>query len=106
MYQVVHYTRKGRDIFQDWLDGLRDIRARTAIARAVKRLEQGNFGVHRFCRSGVWELVLNIGPGYRVYYSMIEDIIVLLLNAGDKSTQQKDIERAIEYLQDYRKENE
>ena len=96
MYQVVHYTRKGRDIFQDWLDGLRDIRARTAIARAVKRLEQGNFGVHRFCRSGVWELVLNIG----------ENIVVLLLNAGDKSTQQKDIERAIEYLQDYRKENE
>ena len=104
-YSVVHYESNGKDIFQDWLDALKDVRAKTTIARAVKRVEMGNFGVHRFCRDGVWELVFNIGPGYRVYYSVIENLVVLLLCAGDKSTQQKDINKAIQYLQEFRKEN-
>ena len=103
MFQVVHYTRKGRDIFQDWLDDLRDVQARKAIQRAIDRIEGGNLGVHRFCRAGVWELVFNIGPGYRVYYSVEGGVVILLLCGGDKSTQQRDIDRAIEYLQDFRK---
>ena len=104
-YKVVHYERNGKDIFQDWLDNLRDVRARTTVARAISRLENGNFGVHRFCRNGVWELKIDYGAGYRVYYSMIENVVVLLLCAGDKSTQQKDINKAVEYLQDFRREN-
>lgn len=104
-YNVVHYERNGKDIFQEWLDSLKDIRAKTTIARAVKRIEKGNFGVHRFCRDSVWELIFDMGPGYRVYYSMIENVVVLLLCAGDKSSQQKDINKAIKYLQDFRKEN-
>lgn len=104
-YTIVHYERNGKDIFQEWLDALRNVRAKTAINRAIKRIEQGNFGVHRFCRDNVWEIVFDIGPGYRVYYSMIENVVVLLLCAGDKSSQQKDINKAIRYLQDFRKEN-
>ena len=104
-YRIVHYERNGKDIFQDWLDNLRDIRARNAIQNAIDRIDDGNFGVHRFCRESVWELVFNIGPGYRVYYSIIENVIVLLLCAGDKSSQQKDIDKAISYLQNFRKEN-
>ena len=104
-YRIVHYERNGKDIFQDWLDNLRDLRARNAIQNAIDRIGDGNFGVHRFCRESVWELVFNIGPGYRVYYSVIENVVVLLLCAGDKSSQQKDINKAISYLQDFRKEN-
>ena len=81
-YEVVHYEENGHDIYQEWLDDLRDIRGRDAINRAVARTTNGNFGVHRFCRDGVWELVIDVGPGYRVYYSRIRSVVVLLLCAG------------------------
>ena len=102
---IVHYERNGKDIFQEWLDKLRDFRMRNAIQNAIDRVEDGNFGIHRFCRENVWELVIDKGPGYRVYYSMIENVVVLLLCAGDKRTQQKDIDRAIEYLKDFKERN-
>ena len=104
-YKVVHYEENGKDIFQNWLDSLKDLQARTLIARKVKRIENGNFGEHRFCRDGVWELVINTGPGYRVYYSIIENVVVLLLCAGSKRTQQKDIDKAIYYLKDFKERN-
>lgn len=46
-FTVVHYERNGHDIFQDWLDGVKDLKAKTAIARIVKRVEKGNFGEHK-----------------------------------------------------------
>ena len=52
----------------------------------------------QFCRDGVWELIIDHGPGYRVYYSMIGGVVVLLLCAGSKSTQNRDISRAVKYL--------
>ncbi|MBQ9595587.1 MAG: type II toxin-antitoxin system RelE/ParE family toxin [Synergistaceae bacterium] len=103
-YTVVHYEENGRDIFGNWLKKLKDKRGQSAIYRVVDRLEEGNFGEHRFCRNGVWELVVNYGPGYRVYYSIIDKFIVLLLCAGDKSTQQKDINQAVDFLKRYEEE--
>lgn len=104
-YTIVHYERNGHDIFQDWLDGVKDLKAKTAIARIIKRVEKGSFGEHKPCRDGVWELVIHIRQGYRVYYSIIGNTIVLLLCAGDKRTQQKDIDKAIEYLKDFKERN-
>ena len=103
-YEIVHYRENGRDIFGEWLNGLRDKRAQSAIYRHLDRVEEGNFGEHRPCRSGVWELVINYGAGYRIYYSMIGKTVVLLLCAGDKSTQQRDINKAVEYLKKYKEE--
>ena len=91
-YSVIHYRENGKDIFEDWLKSLKDKRA----------TENGNFGEHKPCREGVWELIIDFGPGYRVYYSITEKTIVLLLCAGDKRTQQKDIDKAIEYLKKYK----
>lgn len=68
-------------------------------------MRNGNFGNHKFCRDGVWELVINVSAGYRVYYSMIGNTIVLLLCAGSKRTQDKDIEKAIMYLKDFKEKN-
>ena len=105
-YRVVHYRENGKDIFQNWLDSLRDYRGRKAVQNAIDRAEDGNFGVHHFCRDDVWELVLDTGPGYRVYYSMIGEVIILLLCAGDKSRQQRDINKAVSYIKKYKEEHD
>lgn len=71
MFEIRHYlTPDGRDIYLEWQRGLRDTKARVAIDRRINRVELGNFGDHKFCRDGVWELRIDIGAGYRVYYAM------------------------------------
>ena len=77
------------------MDKLRDQRARIAILRRLDRIVGGNFGDHVFCGDGVWELRVDIGPGYRIYYAMIDRSNVLLLCGGDKRSQQADIRRAM-----------
>ena len=104
-FEIVHYRENGKDIFEQWLKSLKDKRAAVAIARRLQRLEAGNFGEHKPCRSGVWELKIDYGAGYRVYYSIVGATVVLLLCAGDKTTQQKDIDKAAGYLEKYREEH-
>lgn len=94
-FEIVHYC-------ESWVKALRDKRAQSAIYRRLDRIEEGNFGEHKSCRSGVCELKIDYGAGYRVYYSIVGTTVVLLLCAGDKKTQQKDIDRAIEYLNKYK----
>ena len=70
MNEIRHYvTTDGRDLTSEWLSGLRDVKAKTAIIRRLNRMESGNFGDHEPCRDGVWELRVDIGPGYRVYFA-------------------------------------
>lgn len=83
------------DDYRDWIDGLRDISGRARILMRIDRLIHGNPGTHRNLTGGVSELKIDVGPGYRVYYSQRGNFLLLLLVGGDKSTQQKDIERAI-----------
>jgi putative addiction module killer protein len=105
--EILHYlTPSGRDLYQEWFDGLQDMRARVAIQRRVDRLSAGNFGDHRFCRSGVWELRLDVGAGYRVYYARAGRTIVLLLCGGGKRKQQVDIDRAVQCWNDYGRRKE
>ena len=80
--------------YNAWFKDLRDIKARAKIADRVARLEEGNPGDSRSVGSGVVELRINFGPGYRVYYIQRGQTILLLLCGGDKSTQSRDIERA------------
>jgi putative addiction module killer protein len=95
-FEFVHYVSPaGRDVFQDWLDGLRDTRCRVAILRRVDRLAAGNPGDSRSCGQGVWELRVDCGPGYRVYFVRLGSTTVMLLGAGSKRTQRTDIESAI-----------
>lgn len=102
--EVLHYlTTDGEDVYQDWLDGLRDRRTRVAIQRLVDRLMIGNFGDHKFCRDGVWELRIDFGPGFRVYYAMAGDTVVLLLSGSDKREQGAEINRAVGYWKDWQR---
>ncbi|CAN5867313.1 type II toxin-antitoxin system RelE/ParE family toxin [soil metagenome] len=102
--RIIHYlTDAGKDLYQDWLDGLRDMRARVAIQRRVDRLAIGTFGDHRFCRDGVWELRIDVGAGYRVYYAQAGQALVLLLYGGDKRSQNADIDCAVDCWKDYQR---
>jgi putative addiction module killer protein len=73
------------------------------VDRRVNRVEQGNFGDHKYCRDGVWELRIDVGAGYRVYYAIADQAIVLLLGGGDKRAQDADIDRACNYWQDWQR---
>jgi putative addiction module killer protein len=107
VYEIRHYlTPEQRDVYLEWHRKLRDLKARIAIDRRIYRIELGNFGDHRFCRDGVWELRIDVGPGYRVYYALAGKQVVLLLCGGDKGTQQSDIARACEYWQDWQRRAE
>ena len=95
------YTIKETDTFSKWLLKLKDIRAKVAIIRRIKRVKDGNFDDHKPVGEGVSELRLTIGPGYRVYYTHKNDEIIVLLIAGDKSSQSKDIEKAKVLAKEY-----
>lgn len=100
IYGILHYlTDSGKNVFLDWFDGLQDEKAGSAILRRLARMEAGNFGDRAFCRDGVWELRVDVGAGYRVYYAIADRAIVLLLCGGDKRSQAADIARACKYWQ-------
>lgn len=85
----------GEDPFQGWLDGLNDLKGGSRILVRLNRVEQGNFGPSGPVGGGVFELKFDFGPGYRVYYGLDGDDVVILLGGGDKKTQSSDIRKAI-----------
>ena len=80
--------------FEKWLKRLRDRLAQGAIIARLKRIRSGNFGDHRSVGGGVSELRIDVGKGYRVYCTIRQKTVVILLCGGDKSSQQNDIQRA------------
>jgi len=102
MYELLHYlTPEGRDPFGEWLDELADVKARARIAARLIRLHSGNFGDCKPVGGGVWELRIDIGPGYRVYYAVADKRLILLCDGGDKRSQPSDINRAISRWRDW-----
>jgi len=89
------------DEYRDWIDALKDRAGRARILVRVDRLIDGNPGQHRDLTDGVSELKIDVGPGYRVYYSQKGTRLLLLLIGGDKSTQRKDIARAIQLARNF-----
>ncbi|MEQ8384840.1 MAG: type II toxin-antitoxin system RelE/ParE family toxin [Coleofasciculus sp. A1-SPW-01] len=101
-----YLTAEGRSPFEEWLDALRDTKGRGKIDNRLRRIQLGNLGDYRSVGKGVFELRINYGPGYRVYFGQMGTTIVILLCGGDKSTQAQDIRNAQEYWRDYeRREN-
>jgi putative addiction module killer protein len=102
-FEIGHYiTRSGKDVFDDWLSELADTRTQAKIAARINRLAAGNFGDCKALGQGVYELRVDWGPGFRIYYGMIGEAHVLLLCGGDKHTQPADILKAHQYLTDYK----
>lgn len=90
------------DEFSKWLKRLKDADARARILVRVQRLSlTENFGDAKPVGDGVFEMRIDYGPGYRLYYAMRENELVLLLIGGDKSSQQRDIAKAKKLNQGY-----
>ena len=89
------------DEYARWIDALRDAAGRARILVRVERLIAGNPGQHRHLTDGVSELKIDVGPGYRVYYSQRGSRLLLLFAGGDKSSQSKDIDLAIRLARNF-----
>ena len=101
--EIQYYrTSNGRQPFIEWLESIRDKSTQNRIDKRLERLEDGNFGDHRSVGDGVFELRLQFGPGYRIYFGQIDNTLVLLLCGGDKASQARDIERAKTYWREYK----
>jgi len=84
------------EAFDVWLSNLKDKVGRARIIHRVRSAEHGNFGDCEPVGEGVSEMRVHVGPGYRIYYTRRGEVIYLLLVGGDKSSQKRDIKRAIE----------
>lgn len=104
--QAIYYkdTKTGKEPAKEWIISLRDQMGKAKIFTRIERAEYGNFGDHKSVGDGVFELKISFGPGYRVYYALDGQDLILLLVAGDKSTQQKDIDTAKIFWQSHKKE--
>ena len=90
--------------FDAWLAGLKDRVGRARILHRIRSAEHGNFGDCDSVGEGVFELRVHFGPGYRAYFTRRAEVVYLLLLGGDKSSQKRDIKRAIEMAQTLDKE--
>ena len=92
--------------FNEWLSALRDKKARAIIRTRINRVRLGILGDCKAVGEGVSELRIDFGAGYRVYFASEGKTIIVLLCGGDKSSQNKDIERAKEYWKDYKRRSD
>jgi putative addiction module killer protein len=90
----VNYLIEQTEIFATWLAGLRDMRGKIAVARRLERAAAGILGDTKSVGDGVSELRIDVGPGYRVYFTLRRKVVIVLLAGGDKSSQTADIRRA------------
>jgi putative addiction module killer protein len=93
-YSVLVYQIQQTDVFAKWLSGLRDVRAKARILARLDSARLGNLGDVVSVGGGVSEIRVDVGAGYRVYFTRRGRVVVILLCGGDKSTQTKDIARA------------
>lgn len=100
-FEIREYTVEGRSPFAEWFDALDAVTA-DRVDRYIRRLETGNFGAAKVVDEGVFELRLDFGPGYRVYYGREGKTLIILLGGGSKRRQDADIAAAIARWKHYK----
>jgi len=102
MFEIQTYlTAEGAEPYADWLASLADRHARARVVVRVNRMASGTLGDVKPVGDGVWEVRIDLGPGYRIYYAQAGTRLILLLVGGDKSRQQSDIKQAHAYWADW-----
>jgi putative addiction module killer protein len=92
--------------FVQWFDALRDRTAKSRIVARLRSARRGNLGDCKSLGAGLYEMRVHTGPGYRLYYVRRWPAVILLLCAGDKSSQSRDIEQARRLLQSVHEEQD
>lgn len=97
--RLVEYfsTPHGKIPVKEWIHSIKDQLTQAILYKRIRQAAAGNFGDHKSVGSGVFELRINYGPGYRIYYGIHNDEMILLLVGGSKRTQRADIEKAKVY---------
>lgn len=103
----VHYyeTPSGKTPVQEWLSGIKDTLTQAILYKRIRQAGLGQLGKTRNVGSGVSELKIDFGPGYRVYFGIHEDRLILILMAGSKRTQEGDIKKARAYWIEWKERN-
>lgn len=103
---IFYKTVGGVEPVHEFILKLKDRIGQAKIRTKIRKAEKGNFGQegvgYRHIQGMIWELKVHYGPGYRVYFALNNDEVIVLLIAGDKKSQDSDIEQAQRYLDDYR----
>jgi putative addiction module killer protein len=100
-FETKEFTQAGRSPFAEWFDSLDAVTA-ARVDRYIRRLEVGNFGSTKFLQDGVFELRMDFGSGYRVYFGREGNEIIILLGGGSKRRQSADIASAVERWRRYK----
>lgn len=94
-FEIREYVENGRSPYAEWFEGLDDVTA-LRVQRYLRRLEAGNFGAVKALQEGLFEVRMDFGPGYRVYYGRQGRTTIILLGGGSKRRQDADIAAAVE----------
>ena len=104
MFEVIRYRlASGKHPFDEWLRSLRDKVAQTRVLARMRQLEAGNLGDCAPLGEGILELRIHVGAGYRVYIARHGETMIILLCGGDKSSQNRDIEKAKSFWVDWKR---
>ncbi len=103
MIEVRYFIRNDdRSPFDEWFAEV-DLFAGAKVAKAIARIEQGNLSNLKSLRGGLFEYKIDFGPGYRLYLGRDGDKLIILLTGGTKKRQQRDIETAAAFWQEYKR---
>jgi putative addiction module killer protein len=88
------YLIQQTQTFERWHESVKDLRAKIAIARRIERASHGNLGDAKTLGNGISEMKIDVGAGYRIYFTLREKVLIILLAGGTKSSQPSDIKKA------------
>lgn len=100
-----YITPNGRDLYRQWYANIKDQKTRAIITSRIDRLQQGNPGDFKRLDKDLYELRIDSGPGYRIYFGLFRNTIVILLGGGTKGTQRRDIARARAHWHEFLERN-